>query len=155
MVLHMVVITIEIIIINNNVHIIIPLGIHNSNVNHNCWILPYFLPKHIHWFSFFFSFFLFFTSKLLSFFFFFHSLLNKPVHNITSFKNKKNSLFVGFWRLFLCLFFCDKQHSRRKQTSFSFISSFWLFVEFYVNRKMIIDNKRKIEELWNIIYKIM
>ena len=49
MVLHMVVIIEIIIIINNNVHITIPQGIRNSNVDHNCSnFILFFTQTHTH-----------------------------------------------------------------------------------------------------------
>ncbi len=91
MVLHIVVVIEIIIIIINNVHIIIPLGIRNSNVNHNCSILSYFLPKHT-----FIDFFLLFVLHFQTFFSVFLSLFNKPVHNITSFQTKTRFFLLVF-----------------------------------------------------------
>ena len=137
MVLHITVeiLQIELII---NVHIIIQLGIRNSNA------------KHYKFYPFFFlSFFLISTHSLIILFtselslFFLFLLLSIPVHNITSLKNKKQiqkpkSSFCWFVLcVCVCVFSsCDKtkitfsySNSRRKeklnkQISFVFIRSF-------------------------------
>lgn len=171
MVLHMVVTEVIIINNNNNVHIIIPLGIRNSNVDHNCWILSYFLPKHIHWLLFFF---------VLHFRFFFS--VYKPVYNIVSFialesnlsvkkffsflynniiyihllRTKKLVVLLVFDVYFFFFFFVIKDILLLEFSSktniyvlFIFILSFLLLVELEMNRQMMIDNKRKTEELLN------
>jgi hypothetical protein len=86
--------------------------------------------------------------------FFFSSLLNKPVHNITSFKNKKIVFLLVFFSLFL-FFFCDKEHSCRKQIiRFYFIISCCLW-KFKWTKRLLLIIKRKIEEiLYFILIKI-
>lgn len=118
MVLHMVGI-IEVIIINNNVHIRIPLGISNSNSDQQCSNLNLFFtwtPKYMDWF-----FFLFFSRLLLlllSLFFAseLHFFLLQPNQCITTHlfrkKNTQTKLQSFCWFLtFISLSACDKKHT--------------------------------------------